>query len=835
MNSMDTTTPTPETAPQNSLFFDRQRAMETALREEAASDYLSKVELLQHSGNPCNLASSRQMTSSSIEPLAKAIDKWKKEWASVGRKRLTAYNLAKDCPSDKLAFLTIRTFISRCSSQTAPPATATAAQLGRSVEREMCYERLRLDKPGVWKWLKNNGRLDGATFQWKGTALRRAVRWSELDWKDWTPKEHLLVGLHLMNLLEQTLGICQLVTEVALAHPGAPPKQRNVYHLTPQAIKWLEQQNLHDAWAQTRLFPMVEEPRPWTAPDDGGYVLYRESFVKTRNIEWLVAQDGRDLSVVYSALNAVQRTPFGINEDVLVTAEHAWVGDWRVKGTAELDELPVPAPPDVEDKDCQEYKRWKVERASVLSRNMRQRSRRFSLLATLKRAKAHREDLIYFPHQLDTRGRLYSMPTDLSPQGPDVHRGLLTFGEHKKLTDPEQWAWLKRHGANCAGQDKLPFAEREQWVDDNVDLIEAVAKDPFSFREWTQMDKPFSFLAFALDYLHALETGRSALPVAMDGTCSGLQHYSAMLRDPKGAAAVNLMPGDRPSDVYATVAENLKRILEAEADGDDAERRHMAHQWLQSGLVNRSLCKRPTMTTPYGVTAHGVLAQTSDFVRAIRLEQGVLPFEDESTGWKGVRFLSPLIVEAIRGVVPKAMEAMHTIRQSSSVLAAGGLQAGWVIPSTGFHVQQQYTKSANQTVKTTLNGNIRKFRLRPPKEDGKVARGKAVAASAPNLIHSLDAAHLMMTVNAMEAQAETPVSYAMIHDSYGCHAADAPLMAKVIREEFVRLYEGDHLLANLMNQMREGLSDKYLEQCPEVPAQGDFDLDLVKVSPYFFA
>lgn len=814
---------------------DRQVQLEIEARDKAAHDYLAKVEFLSREGNPGHLASRRAMTSSSIAPLTKAIDRWKQEWENTSRpgRRLGAYTLVKDCPSDRLAFLTLRTFLTKATAKGAPPATATATSLGGTVEREMCFEKLRVVKPGVWKWLKNNGRLDGSSFRWRGRILKKAAQWGNLDWMPWTAKQKLMVGLHLMNLLEQSLGICELTTEAGKAHPYAPFRKRNVYQLTPKAIKWLEQQDFHDAWAHRVLFPMVEEPVPWTEPDDGGYVLYREPFCKTRNVDWLVDQTGRDLSVVYSAMNAVQKTPFAIVEDVLITAEHAWTADWRVKGTAELDEVDLPAAPEGAEKDSDEWKMWKVMLAKTHAQNRRQRSRRFSLLATLKQAKRHRDDLVYFPTQVDTRGRLYTMPTDLTPQGPDIHRGLLTFGEHKRLTEPEQWAWLKRHGANCAGHDKLSFEERERWVDDNVDLIEAIAKDPFSQREWTEFDKPFAFLSFALDYVHALETERSALPVAMDGTCSGLQHYSAMLRDPQGAAAVNLVPGSRPNDIYGTVAARLEATLQEQA-GEDSTEGSLARQWLASGLVNRTLCKRPTMTTPYGVTAHGVLAQTTDLIRGVQLELGRLPFEDD-TGWTAVRHISPLILQAIHGAVPKALEAMHTIRAAAGAIAGAGMQAGWVIPSTGFHVQQSYVRSEQQRVRTHLNGEIRSFKLRIDKEDRKVARGKAVAASAPNLVHSLDAAHLMMTVNAMEAQAPTPVSYAMVHDSFACHAADAPLMAQILREEFVRLYEGDHLLANLLEQMREGLEDKHLENYPEAPAQGDFDLELVKQSPYFFA
>ena len=39
-----------------------------------------------------------------------------------------------------------------------------------------------------------------------------------------------------------------------------------------------------------------------------------------------------------------------------------------------------------------------------------------------------------------------------------------------------------------------------------------------------------------------------------DGSCNGLQHYAALAHDHAGGAAVNLLPGPRPADVYAAVA-----------------------------------------------------------------------------------------------------------------------------------------------------------------------------------------------------------------------------------------------------------------------------------------
>ena len=49
----------------------------------------------------------------------------------------------------------------------------------------------------------------------------------------------------------------------------------------------------------------------------------------------------------------------------------------------------------------------------------------------------------------------------------------------------------------------------------------------------------------------ALATGNPAtfvsrLPVQIDGSCNGLQHYAALCRDLDGGFSVNLLPSDRP-------------------------------------------------------------------------------------------------------------------------------------------------------------------------------------------------------------------------------------------------------------------------------------------------
>ena len=53
-----------------------------------------------------------------------------------------------------------------------------------------------------------------------------------------------------------------------------------------------------------------------------------------------------------------------------------------------------------------------------------------------------KEESIYFPHNLDFRGRAYPMHPHLNHLGGDVNRGLLQFADAKPL-GPSGLKWLK--------------------------------------------------------------------------------------------------------------------------------------------------------------------------------------------------------------------------------------------------------------------------------------------------------------------------------------------------------------------------------------------------------
>lgn len=96
--------------------------------------------------------------------------------------------------------------------------------------------------------------------------------------------------------------------------------------------------------------------------------------------------------------------------------------------------------------------------------------------------------------------------------------------------------------------------------------------------------------------------------------------------------------------------------------------------------------------------------------------------------------------------------------------------------------------------------------------------GKQSSGAAPNAIHSLDAAHLMMICCA------APFNVTTIHDSFGCLLGDMPELFVIIREQFVKLYE-ENPLYPLMNHI--GGNIEGLEM-------GELDIESVIDSEYAF-
>jgi DNA-directed RNA polymerase len=302
---------------------------------------------------------------------------------------------------------------------------------------------------------------------------------------------------------------------------------------------------------------------------------------------------------------------------------------------------------------------------------------------------------------------------------------------------------------------------------------------------------------------------RVHLPINIDATCSGIQHLSGMGLDPVGGKATNLMDTGKREDLYSEVAEAVKQIVARDAaSGIEA-----AHLWI--GHVSRATVKRAVMTTPYGVTEMGI----RDQLIADGHTDGV-----DANPSIAATYLKDKIVEALESTVVAARQIMRYMQEAARALAEKGHPLRWTTPA-GMTVQQSYYRMSMREA-WTLYGRVNLW-------DENQSLGldplKQAQSAAPNVIHSFDAAHLAMTVNA--ARERGLRHFALVHDSYGTHACDVELLGAILREQFVAIYSVDRLA-----EFEAGLKAYAPEvELPARPSRGDLDVTAVMSSPYFFS
>ncbi|OSD03827.1 DNA/RNA polymerase [Trametes coccinea BRFM310] len=577
-----------------------------------------------------------------------------------------------------------------------------------------------------------------------------------------------------------------------------------------------------------RHLPMLVKPKPWLSYNNGGYLYNRTwamRFKESREQELYLrhASDAGRLELVFAGLDVLGSTPWKVNRRVFDVVLEVWNSGKRYPKIppAVPDEPEPERPPNMEFDNkakavyIERQKAWQQAKAS-------NHSDRCSVNYKVEIARAFLGDTIYFPHNVDFRGRAYPIPPHLSHIGDDLSRGLLLFGEAKPL-GARGLRWLKIHLANLVGYDKASFDERVQYVHDHLDDIYDSAERPLEGRQWwTKADDPWQCLATCIELRSALESPdpeayECALPVHQDGTCNGLQHYAALGGDAVGAAQVNLAAAERPSDVYTYVAQMVEQSIQADLErGDKAP--HYAK--LLAGKISRKVVKQTVMTTVYGVTFIGARDQIERQLK----DRGDIPPEE---CWLAAAYLAKKVLASIGDLFTGAKEIQNWLNLCARLIAksipqdrlisafqaetAGTPKRGkrssqprwkkeqmtsvvWTTP-LGLPIVQPYRAVKRKQVMTSLQSVF----ISDPNVPSTVNAAKQASAFPPNFIHSLDATHMMLT--ALECRSQG-LTFASVHDSYWTHAGSIDQMNAIIRDTFIALHSSD-VLSALAQEFRE--------------------------------
>jgi len=747
-----------------------------------------------------------------------------------------------------------------------------------------------------------NGKKDGRTEARINAKAKEVLEGGEEVEVDWSTAKKVQVGAALLQLLIDSATIPN-TDQPAFTHKfvymkgkkGPGVKRYGFIGLDSRLNQEVEELHSSIATLHAKVLPMLSPPLPWTASGRrgspaGGYLTVPAEMMRTKGRirEQSRALQEADLRELFQALNSASETPWAVNTFVLdnvkavytdasefgdvpgkpidvpevavlrtgLVEDPAWPEKMATHGlalqTAGRDErfedfdirLASHMGPTEEQKEVLVSKEVERLQNRVKRDNANVHSMRCDLQLKLNIAEQLRDRNFYFPHNVDFRGRIYPVSPHFNHLGADFCRAMLRFAEAKPVGERGMY-WMKIHLANLAGKDKLTFDGRQQYIDTMTEEIMDSADRPLDGKRWwLEADEPWQCLAMCQDLTAALRSPdplayASAMPIHQDGSCNGLQHYAALGRDEFGASQVDLVPADKPQDVYMGVCTLVQEKVRQDAANPQSDS-HMLATMLD-GKVDRKIVKQTVMTSVYGVTYIGAREQIANRLKDINFPEDYV--------YKASAYLARQTLGSIGEVFTGADSIMQWLGKCAQQIAHKGYDVAWVTP-LGLPVVQPYREPRRMAVNTALQ-QIVLHEL----NDQPVKKTRQKSAFPPNFVHSLDSTHLLMTARSMSAEG---LAFAAVHDSYWTHACDVDRMNIMLREEFVDLHS-QPILENLhrMLQLRypevaKGIvSPEELERqengswqdkqfasngtgFSDPPPKGNLDLQKVKQSPYFF-
>ncbi len=658
--------------------------------------------------------------------------------------------------------------------------------IGQAVQDECQMRHYELKAPALLNVLKENYWHRSIGTHQKIVVIQTLMnRYDVEPWIKWSRSNRVKLGAWLLDCIMETSNwFCKYMQQEG---------RRRVNYVIP-TLEFLEIKDkvMQDSELFAPLaWPMLIEPNDW-GEKPGGYLLneimYGHEMVRRGDHTCIQGE------TPIAFLNKIQKVGYQLNTFTVNVAER--LGE---KGISIGKFIPIinvdlpPKPPDIADnKDAR--KRYRREAAEVMNRNANAFRRSCRTRKTMEAVERFKGKEFFIPWSFDYRGRAYPIPAFLTPQDTDFGKSLIRFSNESTLTT-EAIEWLSFQVATTYGLDKATMAERLQWTKDNIFTVTRVAEDPIgNIGDWESAEEPWQFLAACEEY-HACVITKTrkttGLPVATDATCSGLQILAGLARDHRTAELVNVLPSDRPQDAYKVVAEVSKWNIPD----------RIRPAW------DRKCVKRTVMTIPYNAKPFS----NRTYIRDALAEKNIEIDKDELT--QTVR----AVRDAMHNVVPGPMNVMKWIEDEVAKAITRGVQElQWITPS-GFIVHQRIMKKKIESLQLQLLGLIR---IQVATEDTeKVDRARHKAATAPNLIHSLDASLLHLSVQRFNS----PI--ALIHDSVLCRATDMSTLSHIVRETYMQLFAKQDYLTDFAKQI--GAES-------EPPIIGDLEPSTVIDSTYFF-
>ncbi|XP_039071810.1 DNA-directed RNA polymerase 3, chloroplastic-like isoform X1 [Hibiscus syriacus] len=791
-----------------------------------------------------------------FEPLREAIAREQKAQKGKSKKLRAAYAPHIDLlPADKMAIIVMHKMMGMLMGAEEDgyvQVVQAAVHIGVAVEQEVRihsflektknYQRKQIvdEVQGVSKEKEIlRKRVNSLIRRRRLIEVQKLVKNEEI--KPWGRDAQAKLGSHLLELLTETAYVQPPIDQSGDSPPDVRPafrhkfktisrdprqkikKRYGIIECDPLLRSGLDKSAKH---MMIPYVPMLVPPKKWKGYDKGGYLFLPSYVMRThgsrKQQEALKGVAVKNMRKVFEALDTLGSTKWRVNNKVLAVVESIWATGGNVAGMVDRNDIPIPDKPHSEDSiEIQEWK-WSVRKANKINRERHSQRCDTELKLSVARRMGNEEGF-YYPHNLDFRGRAYPMHPHLNHLSSDLCRGVLEFAEGRPL-GRSGLHWLKIHLANLysGGVEKLSHDGRLAFVDNHLDEIFDSAENPIhGNRWWLTAEDPFQCLAACFSLSEALKSSSphstvSHLPIHQDGSCNGLQHYAALGRDNLEAAAVNLVAGEKPADVYTEIAVRVHNIMKRDSNKDPATNPNALLAKLLIDQVDRKLVKQTVMTSVYGVTFVGAREQ----IKRRLAEKGHIT--DDRMLFSAACYTAKVTLAALGELFQAARNIMVWLGDCAKIVASENQPVRWTTP-LGLPVVQPYYKSERHLIRTSLQV------LALQREGSSVSSlvRKQRTAFPPNFVHSLDGSHMMMTAVACR---DAGLHFAGVHDSFWTHARDVEMMNQILREKFVELYSMP-ILENLLESFQTSYPSLVF---PPLPERGNFDLREVLKSPYFF-
>ena len=445
---------------------------------------------------------------------------------------------------------------------------------------------------------------------------------------------------------------------------------------------------------------------------------------------------------------------------------------------------------------------------------------------------------------------------------------LLQFDEGKIISKSGEY-FFKVYGANLHDENKISrasYKDRIKWVDDNESKILNMDMEFI-----LKADSRFDFIAFCLAYKRFKAGKKVHLPIFLDATCSGIQHFSTILKDVELAKSVNVIPDDtdttdRVHDIYTEMIKPTNKRIAAFVDENPS------YFKLLNVNITRKLIKPTIMTVPYNVTVKGVTRQLISSFEVIprnKLDQDILTsntelfeqkdlnrslingdpvienFGDEIAEdvidyygldqditndnsekektptklidkvmfkvpsvnenenlyltYKEVFHLAKIMHETLFNYYPALKQLFEYFVSICLAFTKLDIPILWYPPS-GLKIQQRYLKTAKAKVSISVGrGKIKTVVLN--KKLDKTNTRAQTQAIIPNIIHSMDSAHLILILNKIVNQNNLNNPVISIHDCFGTLPNNMISLENLVKLEFINLYSKKEFLENFNNDL----------------------------------